>query len=178
MVLLIHAHPYPSHSRATRALLESARGIEGIDVRSLYDRYPQFDIDVPAEQAALSAAQSVVWLHPVYWYSAPGLMKHWFDSVLARGWAYGRGGDALRGKRCLWAITTGGDERGYAPGGIHGRPFADFHAPVEMTARFCGMDWQEPFIVQGAHAIGDAALQAAAHAFGARLAALAQGNAP
>ena len=59
----------------------------------------------------------VVWMHPVYWYSVPALLKHWFDKVLALGWAYGEGGTALRGKHCLWVPTTGGDEDDVRAGG-------------------------------------------------------------
>ena len=58
-------------------------------------------------------------MHPVFWYRVPALLKHWFDKVLAYGWAYGEGGTALHGKHCLWVPTTGGDERDFAPSGIH-----------------------------------------------------------
>lgn len=178
MILLIHAHPYPVHSRAGRALLQAARGVPGVEVRSLYDRYPTFDIDVPAEQEALTRADLIVWLHPIYWYSVPGLLKHWFDVVLTRGWAYGKGGEALRGKRCLWAATTGGDELAYSPDGMHQKPFPEFHSPIEMTAKFCGMVWEEPLIVHGAHTVSDSDLDTAAQAFRARLTSFADGKAP
>ena len=114
MILIIHAHPYPSRSRATHALLQAAQTLPEVVVHSLYERYPDFDIDVAAEQAALTQAQLTVWLHPLYWYSVPGLMKHYFDKVLALGWAYGGkhekgdgAGRALHGKHCLWAPSTG-----------------------------------------------------------------------
>ena len=81
MIYIVFAHPYPSQSRANRTPLEALRKLAGVEVCSLYDRYPDFDIDVPAEQAALERAQLVVWMHPVFWYSVPGLLKHWFDTV-------------------------------------------------------------------------------------------------
>ena len=71
MILVVYAHLYPKHSRACMALLNAACDLPGLKVRSLYDRYPDFDIDVAAEQKALASADLVVWLHPVYWYSAP-----------------------------------------------------------------------------------------------------------
>jgi glutathione-regulated potassium-efflux system ancillary protein KefF len=158
MICVIHAHPYPSRSRANGALADALRGSAGVDLRALYELYPDFDIDVEAEQRALAAAQLVVWLHPIYWYSVPALLKHWFDKVLAYGWAYGEGGDALRGKHCLWVPTTGGDEDAYLPTGLHARPFDAFVPVVEQTARFCGMHWEPPYVVHGAHGIGDAQL--------------------
>ena len=176
MILIIHAHPYPSRSRATHALLQSAQTLPEVVVHSLYERYPDFDIDVAAEQAALTRAQLTVWLHPLYWYSVPGLMKHYFDKVLALGWAYGgnhekgeSSGRALHGKHCLWAPSTGGDGEAYSATGIHANAFAEFVTPVEMTARFCGMFWQPPFAVHGAHVINDDELSAKAQAFKLRL---------
>src|SRR5688572_30376340 len=169
MIVLVFAHPYPDRSRANRRLLEAASSIEGVQVRSLYDMYPGFDIDVQAEQASLEQANAIVWQHPMYWYSVPGLLKHWFDKVLVRGWAYGDGTMALAGKRCLWVTTTGGDEKAFRTDGIHGHPFHSFVAPVEQTARFCGMLWQEPLILRGAHRVADSVLESAALNYRARL---------
>lgn len=169
MALLILAHPYPQRSRANRVLLDALRDLPGLRVRSLYDLYPDFGIDVEAEQAALSAAELVVWQHPMYWYSAPGLLKHWFDKVLTRGFAYGEGGTALRGKPCLWAITTGGDELAFSSAGKHEHPLAAFVPVVEQTARFCGMRWLEPFVVHGAHRVTLEELDEAARAYRARV---------
>jgi glutathione-regulated potassium-efflux system ancillary protein KefF len=160
MICVIYAHPYPSHSRANQTLLSMLPDGPEIEVRSLYDLYPDFDIDVRAEQAALSAADVIVWMHPVYWYSVPGLLKHWFDQVLVHGWAYGEGGNTLRGKRCLWVATTGGDEAAYSAAGMHEQAFANFIPPLQETARFCGMQWETPVILHGAHLIEDTALAA------------------
>ena len=169
MILVLYAHPYPQHSRATKALLNAVRDLPDLEVRSLYDLYPDFDIDVSAEQAALVRANLVVWLHPIYWYSTPSLLKHWFDVVLLRGWAYGSEGTALHGKRCLWAVSVGGDEQSYSATGMHAQPFEHFAAPIKQTAHFCGMDWQVPFVLYGAHSVDDAALAAEAKNFRARL---------
>ena len=172
MVFLVFAHPYPDRSRANRRLLEAVSDLEGVEVRSLYDEYPTFDIDVPREQAALTRADAVVWQHPIYWYSAPSLLKHWFDKVLLRGWAYGDGGTALRGKRCLWVATTGGDDDAYRPEGMHGRPFEAYAPVIEQTALFCGMRWEEPLILKGAHRVPTPALDAHARGYRARVSAL------
>lgn len=168
-VVLIFAHPYPDRSIANRRLIEAVDHLAGIDVRSLYDLYPTFDIDVPAEQAALQRAEVVVLQHPMYWYSVPSLLKHWFDKVLARGFAYGPGGKALWGKRCLWAVTTGGDEQAFGAHGMHGRPLREFAPVVEQTALFCGMSWEEPFVVYGAHRQAEEELVRVARAYRERL---------
>lgn len=170
MIVLIHAHPHPRHSVAGRALLAAVADLPGLTVRSLYDLYPDFDIDIAAERAALTAARLVVWQHPVYWYSVPGLMKQWFDTVLGEGWAYGPGGDALRGKDCLWAPTTGAPFEDYAADGRHGHTLAEFELPLRRTAIFCGMHWLAPQVLHHAHQLDAAALAAAGVALRQRLA--------
>lgn len=175
--LILHAHPRPRDSRVTAALGRTLAGLPGARLHPLYDRYPDFDIDVAAEQDALAEARLIVWLAPVYWYSVPGLLKHWFDTVLAHGWAYGHGADgaparALAGKTAWWVASAGGTPGAYQPGGAHGRPFAEFVAPVEHVARFCGMHWLPPFVAHGGHAQDDDTLRARC----AALAGLARGH--
>lgn len=172
-IVVLYAHPYPSRSRANRALLAAIRDFDAVTVRSLYDLYPDFGIDVDAEQEALVTASAIVWQHPLYWYSVPGLLKHWFDKVLVRGFAYGEGGTKLADKRCLWVTTTGGDDAAFSEPGLHGHPMAAFLPPVCQTVRFCGMKWEEPLVVHGAHKISHAALEAEARRYRARLEALA-----
>ncbi len=58
MILIIYAHPYPHHSHANKRMLEQARTLEGVEIRSLYQLYPDFNIDIAAEQEALSRADS------------------------------------------------------------------------------------------------------------------------
>jgi glutathione-regulated potassium-efflux system ancillary protein KefF len=172
-VVLVYAHPHPDRSVAGQRLVQAARQLDGVAVHSLYDRYPDFEIDVSAERAALTAARLVVWQHPLYWYSAPALLKLWFEQVLGVGWAYGTGGTALAGKHCLWATTTGALEAAYSAQGEHGHPFAAFEPVMKQTARFCGMQWLEPIVVHGAHRIDAARLQAAAQAYRDRIAPFA-----
>ncbi|MBK8169829.1 MAG: glutathione-regulated potassium-efflux system oxidoreductase KefF [Sandaracinaceae bacterium] len=173
MIDLVFAHPYPKRSRANRILLNAVRDISNLDVRSLYDIYPDFGIDVESEQAALLSAKLVVWQHPLYWYTAPGLMKHWFDKVLARGWAYGEGGSALHGKLCQWVVTTGGDQEAYSATGMHAFNFESFVPVMRQTAEFCGMKWLEPIVVHNAHRVSDKELHAVGRDYRKKLISLA-----
>ncbi|MBL8677727.1 MAG: glutathione-regulated potassium-efflux system oxidoreductase KefF [Myxococcales bacterium] len=169
MIAVFYAHPYPRRSRANRRLFDAIATLGGVERRSLYDLYPDFSIDIEAEQAALVAADVVVWQHPIYWYTAPALQKLWFEKVLALGWAFGRGGDMLRGKRCLWVATTGAPEDAYDEAGMHQHAFGAFEPVVRQTAQFCGMKWLEPMIVHGAIRLSDDELEAQGQKYRARL---------
>jgi glutathione-regulated potassium-efflux system ancillary protein KefF len=169
-ILVLAAHPQLESSRVTATLMQAAASLPGIALRDLYALYPDYLIDVPAEQAQLASADLVVWQHPVHWYGMPPLMKLWLDEVFAFGWAYGPGGRALQGKD-LWLVTsTGGTEQAYHPSG-HNRYFFDaFMPPYEQTAMLAGMRFLPPLVLHGAHRAGDAALEAHAQAYTERLA--------
>src|SRR5262249_7449752 len=144
-------HPDLARSRVNRALARAARALPpaDVEVRDLYALYPDFVIDVEAEQRALEPARTVAWVHPIHWYSMPSLMKLWLDEVLAFRWAYGPGGRALSGK-CLWVVaSTGGSEASYSPDGANEHAFADFLHPYRQTARLVGMRFLEPEVFHG-----------------------------
>src|SRR6476661_6545971 len=168
MIELLYAHPYPRRSRANQALLQAVQDLPFVQVRPLYELYPDFALDIEAEQDLLARAHTVVWQHPMYWYSVPPLLKLWFDKVLSHGWAYGDHGTALHGKNCQWVVTTGGPPSSYAGDGMHGYPFETFAPPLEQTARFCGMRWCPPITVHGAHRASDSALAAIGAEYRAR----------
>ena len=154
-VLIVFIHPAVERSRVNRRLFDAAAAVGGVTLHDLYDAYPEFDIDVRHEQALLAEHEVVVFQHPLYWYSAPAMLKQWQDLVLEHGWAYGRSGTALRGKRALHAITAGGREDSYRRDGSNRFTVAELLAPFEQTARLCGMLWLPPFAVHGTHLLTD-----------------------
>jgi glutathione-regulated potassium-efflux system ancillary protein KefF len=174
MPLVVYAHPHHPRARANREMLRALEDLPAASVRPLYDLYPDFDIDVAAEQAAVAAADAIVLQHPLYWYTMPALAKLWLESVFVHGWAYGDAGRAVAGKRFLWAVTTGGGDGDYLPGAAHDHPFEAFVPPVRQFARYCGMRWEPPFVLHGAHRVDAAALRERAAAYRARVAALAE----
>lgn len=164
-ILILAAHPELRHSRVSRRLMEVVRGRPDVAVRDLYAHYPDFVIDVAAEQAAAAAARLIVWLHPIHWYGMPALMKLWVDEVLTLGWAYGRGGTALHGKDLWLVVSTGGTEAAYQPDGYNRRRFDAFLPPYAQTAALCGLRFLPPLVLHGAHEIDDAVIEAHARRF-------------
>lgn len=150
-ILILFAHPRFEHSRVNRALLGAVEGMESVTIRDLYERYPDFNVDVEQEKELLAAHQIVVWHHPFYMYGAPALLKQWIDLVLEFGWAHGRGGDALKGKLIFNALTSGGTREVYAAGAYNRFTIREFLAPFDQTATLCKMTYLPPFVVQGTH---------------------------
>lgn len=169
MILIVYAHPYPDQSRVNQQMLRRAGANPDVVIRSLYDLYPDFDIDVEAEQRAVEQAQLVVLQHPMYWYSMPPLLKLWIDKVFTHGWAYGKGATALNGKSLLWAVTTGGEHDHFQMGAYPG--FAVLAQPLQATALYCHMRWLEPVVVHGAFAADAEAQREQIEHYGERLAA-------
>ena len=168
-IVVLCAHPQLEHSRVTRALAQAVAAASQVEVRDLYALYPDYLIDVPAEQEALADAALVVWLHPLHWYGMTPMLKLWADEVLAFGWAYGPGGTALRGKDLWLAVSTGGSAAAYRPDGLNRYFFDAFVPPYEQTAQLVGLRFLPPLVLHGAHRASEADIEAHAQMFAARL---------
>ena len=148
--LILFAHPALEKSKVNRALKRGVEDLEGVSFHDLYELYPDYHIDIKAEQQLLLEHSHIVWQHPLYWYSVPPLLKEWFDVVLQHGWAYGSQAKALDGKKVTSVITTGGSKEAYCPQGYNYYPVEEFLRPLERTAALCHMDYQKPLIYYGA----------------------------
>jgi len=168
-ILVLASHPNWRESRVNRQLLAAAQRVPGVAVRDLYALYPDYDIDVAAEQNSLAAAGLLILLHPIQWYSMPALQKLWLDEVLTFGWAYGPGASALHGKDLWLAASTGGAESSYHPQGYNRYFFDAFLPPYEQTAALCGMRFLPPLLLHGARRASDAAVAAHVAVFEERL---------
>ncbi|MFD0683933.1 NAD(P)H-dependent oxidoreductase [Actinomadura fibrosa] len=157
--LVVLAHPDLATSRVNAALADGVRDLPDVTVHDLYAAHPDLRIDVPGEQRLLDAHDRVVLQFPFYWYSVPPLLKKWLDEVFERGWAYGPGGAALRGKRLQLATAVGGREELYRPEGLNRFAVRDLLRPFDATAHLTGMRYEEPFIVHGASSLADEELE-------------------
>lgn len=148
-ILLIAGHGNLGASVANKAIIERlAQEFPDMAIRKLSEIAPDGNFDVAAEQAALAAADLIIWQFPFNWYAMPWLMKKWLDEVFVFGFAYGTGAK-LGGKKLLVSVTTGAPESAYtgdanAAGDI--RAFISLH---QGTAKTCGLDWQGALWVNG-----------------------------
>jgi glutathione-regulated potassium-efflux system ancillary protein KefG len=177
-ILILFAHPKLEKSRVQSRLLHAAGQVHGVHIHDLYEHYPDFHINIPAEQGLLLEHELILLQHPFYWYSCPPLMKQWIDLVLQHGWAYGKEGNALAGKKMGNVISAGGIREAYSHDGFNRYTIADFLAPFNQTARLCKMDYLPPFVVHGTHRATEPELDKAALQYGKILEMLVAGTLP
>lgn len=171
-VLVLFAHPLLEKSRVHTALLHYAKDVHGVTINDLYQIYPDFDIDIEREQQLLLSHDIIIWQHPFYWYNAPAILKQWQDIVLEHGWAYGRKGTALAGKKVLNVLSSGGPFEAYQHGGYNKYPIHDFLRPFERTAELCKMTYWPPFWIHGTHRLDENGIETYARQYRSVLTAL------
>ncbi|MEX0971371.1 MAG: NAD(P)H-dependent oxidoreductase [Paracoccaceae bacterium] len=149
-ILIVLAHPRPRQSTVVMRMAAQAAKIEGVKVHDIYAAYPDFLVNIQAEQELLRQHEVVIFLHPFNWYSAPALLREWQDVVLEYGFAYGRHGKELRDKVFFNAISAGRSIAEYS--GEHETHFTlrQLAAPFEQMARLCGMIYLPPFALTSA----------------------------
>lgn len=175
-ILILFAHPVLEKSRVQNIMIRNAGDLANVTVNDLYQLYPDFDIDVEREKKLLSEHDIIVWQHPFYWYSAPALVKQWMDLVLEHGWAYGKKGHALKGKKIFNALTSGGGRDAYQHQGYNKYTIREYLRPFERTAELCHMTYWPPFWVPGVHHLERAQMEQYSTEYKALLTALRDGQ--
>lgn len=149
-VLHIFAHPGMASSRINIAQWRAAQEVDGITSVDLYAENPRYVINIEAEQERLLKHDVILLQFPLFWYSCPALVKEWIDLVFEHGFAYGEGGDRLKGKSLMLALSTGGPQEAYSPDGYQHFHLRTFLTPFEQTARLCEMHFPAPYVQHGA----------------------------
>ena len=114
-VLIISGHPdLANDSFANKIIMEDlAKLLPDAVIDDLSALYPDYQINVEAEQQKLIDADIIVLQFPIFWYSCPALLAKWMEDVFVRGFSHGSQGKALVGKKLLLSFTTGAPESAY-----------------------------------------------------------------
>lgn len=131
-ILAVYAHPsVKSFNRAILDVVLEEAGAKGHEcaVRDLYAEnfrpvLTEADMEtvsrgkIPADikdmQAAVARAEVVFFIHPIWWFGCPAILKGWVDRVFSYGFAYGHDSRGVRpllaGKKAAIINTAGGEE--------------------------------------------------------------------
>ncbi len=148
-------HPNINQSRVNSALAKGAASLTDLEVRYLYDLYPDGKIDVPLNRLHWKKTDRIVLQFPMQWYSTPPLLKQWLDDVLTYGWSHGGETQALRDKQLMLAVSLGGAESAYQPDGAAGHTVGEYLLSFETISGYLGMNYIKPFITGGSATITD-----------------------
>ena len=150
MALIILAHPNFDRSFANKTIVEELKKSSlDLEIRNIHDLYPDYEINVKAEQAALLRHRTIVFQYPFYWYSMPAILKHWFDVVFEYQFAYGSKGDKLKNKNFVPSFTVGSSESSYTALGFQHFRVYEFCKQLEQTAYHTQMNYIDPIYFYG-----------------------------
>ncbi len=150
MTLIILAHPNFNQSLANQTIIQQLQQSNlDIEVRDIHGLYPDYQIDIKAEQEALLKHQTIVFQYPFYWYNMPAILKLWFDTVFEYQFAYGSKGDKLKGKNFIPSFTVGAPENEYTTLGNHHFRVSEFTKSMEQTAYYAQMNYIDPIYFHG-----------------------------
>ncbi|NYI05331.1 NAD(P)H-dependent oxidoreductase [Allostreptomyces psammosilenae] len=131
--------------------------------------------DIVAEQEKLRWSDAVILQFPMWWFSAPAILKGWIDRVFTAGFGYGPnvpppyGEGPLAGRRALVSVTIGARESAFSDRGIHGRLTDVLHPLQHGLFWFTGIAPLEPFAVYGSNDLPEERFAAAKREYRRRL---------
>jgi NAD(P)H dehydrogenase (quinone) len=110
-----------------------------------------FSPDILGEIQKIKAADAILIISPIWWFSVPAILKGWFDRVLAMGVAWDTGkiyeNGLLRGKQAMMVVCGAHPAEYYRMNDRHGaNPNQVLHPINHGTLAFCGLNVHEPFV--------------------------------
>ena len=147
--LVIVTYPNLENSLVNKTWVQALEKYpDQFSVHSLYDKYPDLDFDIATEQALLSEYDDIIFQFPIHWFSTPFALKKYIDEVLTYGWAFGPGGDQLKGKKIGFAVSTGGSMESYESSS--GVSVSNLLNDFQLTFQYCGCSITHLHVFYGA----------------------------
>lgn len=149
--LIVIVHPDLKASVINKRWVEELKkSPEKYDIHELYKLYPDGRISKENEQKLIEAYDKIVFQFPFYWFNCPPLLKHWLDSVLTYGWAYGStSGYKVSEKKIGLVISAGIDEKEYSLTGKYKYELKHLLSPFELTFEYIKADYRGFFAYYG-----------------------------
>ncbi|MBO0420120.1 NAD(P)H-dependent oxidoreductase [Vagococcus fluvialis] len=137
--LIVLAHPEYEDSNTQQFLIASTKNLEDVRVRYLNEE----KIDKIKEKEFLKEVDRIIFQFPMYWYSAPFLLKRWIDevfddSLIANG---------LKNKELGLVVTMGLSQEDFAAGRSEKFTLSEIFRPFEALANKCQMTYLPIFPV-------------------------------
>lgn len=125
--------------------MDAVKEMEEVAIYNLYEMRPEDAYNIDLWSKIISQASALVFQFPLYWMSAPSLLKKWQDEVFT----YLAKTPAVAGKALLVAVTTGSEYSAYRSGGRNNFTMDELLRPYQASALHAGMVWQTPVVAYG-----------------------------
>lgn len=145
--LVIIAHPKYDNSMTQAFLKSCQKDIDSVDLLVLDCEYPNYDFDVKKEQKRLIKYERIIFQFPLYWYSAPSILKKYQDDVLTRNFTYKDEYGCLDGKELGIVTTLGEPIHHYHDGGDEAFTIDEIMKPYHALAHKAGMKFLPIFSI-------------------------------
>lgn len=152
--MVVMAHEDITQSVINAHIKKTLQEQEHIVYKDLSQLYPTYNIDVQKEKEDLKHIEKIVFQFPMYWYSAPSLLKLWVDKVFEYGFAYeiDEQGQfhalALKDKKFQMIVTMGAKEESFV--GEDRLSVQQCLNSFSYTAKMLQMKEEEPLFLYGA----------------------------
>ncbi|WKN29053.1 NAD(P)H-dependent oxidoreductase [Apilactobacillus kunkeei] len=145
--LVLVSHPEYDNSMTEAFLKQCQSDIENVDWVVLDKIQNKFSFDKEQEQNRLTQYDRILFQFPMYWYSAPALMKKYEDDVFTKNFIAFEQEGKLKDKE-MGIITTLGDPiKDYQVGGREGFSISELLKPYQAIAQRGKMKFLKPFVI-------------------------------
>lgn len=141
-IAVVLAHPNLNESRANKELVSTIKELDCVVVYNLYEDFSElFDAEIWTQIMLESSA--LVYQFPMYWMSAPYMLKKWQDEVFTSLTKT----PMLAGKPLMVVTTVGNEFDAYRSGGRNRFTVDEILRPYQAGAISAGMKWMSPIVV-------------------------------
>lgn len=104
-------------------------------------------LNIQKEQQLLQSADRLILQFPLYWYSAPAILKNWLDQVITRRFAYPDADGALVRKELGIVVSLGSPARNFTAGADDHYSISQLMVPFQALTEKLEMDFLPTFVV-------------------------------
>ncbi|KRL37300.1 NAD(P)H-dependent oxidoreductase [Liquorilactobacillus uvarum] len=140
--IVIVAHPQLEDSGTQRFLKEATTSLKNVERHEL-NINKKGHFDTAAEKELLKRKGRIIFQFPLYWYSAPAILKQWMDEVFDitdAAW--------LQEKELGLVVSLGQPLREYRLGGREGLSLSNLLSPFQAFAQRLKMQMMPLFIIE------------------------------
>ncbi|MDR0713257.1 MAG: NAD(P)H-dependent oxidoreductase [Bacteroidales bacterium] len=141
-ILIVSGHTDLNDSVANKTILEEYKKLfPAAEIDYLDKLYPDYQIDILAEQQKLVNANIIILQFPVFWYHFPSILERWMEQSFQHGFSHGSTGDRLTGKKLIASFTTGAPEELYHKNALMGYEIEEFFPAIKATCALTKMEF-------------------------------------